>query len=55
LNKDKCEWEDIALCSSDNINPKIMVKEIHEWLNDQLHIDEGDVNTNQIDGIKRQA
>jgi hypothetical protein len=54
LDKDKCEWENTALCRSDNTNPKIMASEIYEWLNDQLHIDE-DVNTIQIDGLKGQV
>lgn len=54
LDKDKCEWENTALCRSDNTNPKIMASEIHEWLNDQLHIDEN-VNTVHVDDLKRQV
>jgi len=54
LDKDKCEWENIELCSSDNTNPKMMASEIHEWLNDQLCVDEN-VNTIQIYGLKRQV
>jgi len=34
---------------------KLWLIEIYEWLNDQLHIDEEDVSTIQIDGLKRRV
>jgi hypothetical protein len=46
-----CERE-TAVRSFDKTSPKISEYGIHDWLYNQLHIEEKDVTTIQIDGQK---
>ena len=51
------ELEDVrkgntTVCSFDKTNPKISAYRMDDWLHNQLHIEEKDVTTIQIDGQK---
>ena len=47
------ERKQTIICMFDLKSPRISAFDIHEWLYDQLHIDENTLTMIQIDGIKR--
>jgi len=47
------ERKQTIVCMFDLLSPRISAFDIHEWLYEQLHIDERTLTMIQIDGIKR--
>jgi hypothetical protein len=47
------ERKQTIVCMFDPQSPRISAFDIHEWLYEQLHIDETTLTVIQIDGIKR--
>ena len=47
------ERKQTIICMFDLKSPRISTFDIHEWLYEQLHIDETTLTMIQIDGIKR--
>jgi hypothetical protein len=47
------ERHDTIVCSFDSTSPMITAYQIHEWINDKMHLREEDVRMIQIDGPQR--
>jgi hypothetical protein len=43
------------VCIFDQRSPRISAYDIHEWINDNLKLDEPDIQTIQVDGPRRQV
>jgi hypothetical protein len=47
------ERHNTVVCAFDPASPKISAFDMHEWLFEELRLQEQDITTLQIDGIKR--
>ena len=46
---------ELPVCTFDTQSPRISSYEVHEWIQEQLHVSEATVTMIQIDGLRRQV